>query len=164
MSSQAGIECFSFFGLKGGPAEGLSDRFICNFFGNLSGFAHGCKLGLELSNAVVHLKVGIFQLGGYNLVKFLSLGVIKIQLRGLSFLLLGHVDLPVVDTLLEPLLHKASVALQLVDLNAAHLLLLPHFFVTVLFVELGSLVSLSHLFIVKFLNVDLKINFLLGAV
>ena len=150
--------------MEGGAAERLSNCLICNFFGNLSGFAHGFELGLELSYAVLNLIVGIFQLGSHNLVELFGLGVIKVELGGLSFLLFGHVDFPVVDTLLEPLLHKTCVALQLVDLNAAHLLFLPHFFVAVLFVQFGSLVSLSHFLIVEFLNVDLKINFLLGAI
>lgn len=150
--------------MEGGATERLSNRLVCNFLGNLSGFAHGFELGLELSDAVLNLIVGIFQLGIHNLVELFGLGVIKVELGGLSFLLFGHVDFPVVDTLLEPLLHKTCVALQLVDLNAAHLLFLPHFFVAVLFVQFGSLVSLSHFLIVEFLNVNLKINFLLGAI
>lgn len=77
---------------------------------------------LELVNADVHLMVGLINLSHGQLVILFGLFVLEFQRPFLSFLLYCLVFLPILYTFLLPLLHKASISLQLVDLRSSRLL------------------------------------------
>ena len=51
------------------------------------------------------------------------MSVFEFELALLPLFFVGHVLLPVLNTLGKPLFHKTGVSLQLVDLGASHLLL-----------------------------------------
>jgi hypothetical protein len=99
-----------------------------------------------------------------GIVKFLGLRKVKLKLAGLSFALLSHVSLPLLSALLHPLLHETGVTLQLVYLNAAHFLFETDVLITVAGVELGGNSRLPITLLFKPLEMNFKVNFLLGAV
>ena len=72
--------------------------------------------------------------------------------------------LPVLDTFLVPLFHKAGVALKFVDLNASHLLLTHCGHLAVFLVRALSHASLPLLLFFKLANMSLHIKLLLGLV
>jgi hypothetical protein len=63
-----------------------------------------------------------------------------------------------------PLFHEARVSLELVDLNAAHLLLPHSRHLLVLVVAAGRVVCLSVRLLVKLLQVRLYVELLLGLI
>lgn len=97
-------------------------------------------------------------------VVLLSLGEIKLELASLTFTLDAHVLFPVLNTLGEPLLHEACIALELVNLDAAHLLLLGGIGLNVVIVKFGGIASLSDQFVVELLLVRLQVDIFLSTV
>ena len=81
------------------------------------------KRVFKLLDAVRDLVFGILQLLLSNVVELLGLLELELELFAFPVTLAFLVLLPVLDTFLVPFLHKAGIALQLVDLNTAHFLL-----------------------------------------
>jgi len=98
----------------------------------------------------LNLFVGVLHSGTDNPIVLLGLDEVEIELEALSILLFGHVNLPVVDPFLMPLLHKTCIAVQFVDLDTAQLLFLLYYFL-VLFVQLKSQLRLKSLIVTELL-------------
>jgi hypothetical protein len=81
-----------------------------------------------------------------------------------SLLLVSHVLLPVLNTLLQPLLHEASIPLQLVDLSSSDLLLDPFLLLFLRSLVPLRLFILSVCFILELLQVSIDVHHLLGLV
>jgi hypothetical protein len=131
---------------------------------NLSGDALGFQVLFECVDAAVHLILCLVKLGLSDGVILFSLGEIEFKLGGFTLTLDGHILFPVLDTFCKPFLHKAGIALQLVNLNAAHFLLLLGVVNHILVVKLGSIVGLTHAFVIKALLVSLEVDIFLGTV
>mmetsp|Transcript_6306 Transcript_6306/g.10246 ORF Transcript_6306/g.10246 Transcript_6306/m.10246 type:complete len:440 (-) Transcript_6306:171-1490(-) len=118
----------------------------------------------ELVDAILDLAGSIVDLGDGGVVELLSLLVLELELALLPLLLVGHVLLPVLDTLGEPLFQEARVSLQLVDLSPPNFLLDS---VLLLFLDVGEAFGLFRLtdgLIVELLEVSLNVHGLLGLV
>jgi hypothetical protein len=72
----------------------------------------------------MHLLVSIVDLFKSLILKGFGLFQVKFKLGLLSVLLSLLIDFPVLNTLLEPLLHESGVSLQLAYLSSSHFLLL----------------------------------------
>lgn len=110
------------------------------------------------------LILSLLQLLLSHFVVFLSLGEVEFKLGSFTLTLDRHVLLPVLDALSEPLLHEASVALELIDLDSAHLLLGLSVSHNVGAVSLGRHGSLAVELVVVLLLVGLEIDIFLSAI
>ena len=119
---------------------------------------------LKVVNADDDLIFGVLELLLGNLIKFLGLFEVKFKLLALTVPLALLILLPVFDTLLVPFFHETSVALQLVDLDAAHLLLAHRRDLLVLVVEAGSHGGMALLLTIELGDVRLHVQLLLGLV
>lgn len=126
--------------------------------------ALGLERLLEGINSIMDLPGHLFELGDSDVVIFLGLLVVELELRVFSLLFDLLVLLPVIDSLLLPLLHETGVSLELVDLNAPHFLFTQG--VGLLFLVLQALghTLLVQSFLVELLHVSLHVEHLLGLV
>lgn len=118
----------------------------------------------ELLNAIVDLTRGSVQFIEGGLVVLFSLFVIEFELVGFAILLNGHVFLPVIHTLLVPLLHESSIPLQLVDLDSAEIRRSISLLKLVMGFSTGSVSLLTNSFSSKFSQVFLHVESLLRLV
>ena len=119
---------------------------------------------LESVDTIRNLILSLLQLVFGDGIVFLGLFELEFKLLTLTVALPLLVLLPVLDTLLVPLLHKASVALELVNLNASHFLLAHGSHLAIFLVGALSHTSLSLLLLLKLLHVSLHVQLLLGLV
>ena len=118
----------------------------------------------ELGDAVVDLHACLVNLLDGRLVELLGLLILKLELALLSFLLIGHVLLPVFDSLLQPFFHEPSVPLELVDLGSADFLLDPFGFLLLGLVVALCLFILADSLVIELLEVVLHVHGLLRFV
>jgi len=119
---------------------------------------------LKLVDSIDHLVLRILQLLLGNHIEFLSLFKVELKLFTLTISLALLVFLPVFNALLVPLLHEASIALKLVDLDSAHLLLPHGGDLLILRITARGEVRLGLLLFLKLLQVRLHVELLLGLV
>ena len=153
----------------GSRLPGIATQGFVNGFVGLVGLyfcadSFGEQVLFKLSDAVVNLVLGVLKLRLGHLIVLLSLSEVKLQLGRFTGFLDFHVRFPVFNALGKPLLHKASVALQFVDLDTAHLLLFARVVFDILFVGTLGLLELSNSLIVEYLQMSFKIDVFLGAV
>lgn len=113
------------------------------------------QVALEVLDVVVYLLGGLLDLGNSDLVVLFSFLVFEFEVASLTLLFQGLVLLPVLDTLLEPLFHEASISCDLVDLGSSHFLEHPLTSLPFLSIPLLCDMVLSHLLIIKLLLVTL---------
>lgn len=113
------------------------------------------QVALEVLDVVVYLLGGLLDLGNSDLVVLFSFLVFEFEVASLTLLFQGLVLLPVLDTLLEPLFHEASISCDLVDLGSSHFLEHPLTSLPFLSIPLLCDMVLSHLLIIKLLLVAL---------
>lgn len=119
---------------------------------------------LKLVDSVDNLVLGILQFLLSDHIEFLGLFEIELKLFTFTISLALLVFLPVFNTLLVPLLHEASIALQLVDLDSAHLLLPHGGDLLILGITACGEVRLGLLLFIKLLQVRFHIELLLRLV
>jgi len=115
-------------------------------------------------NAVLHLRFGFCKLSLGQTIELLRLFEVEFELFGFTVSLALLVLLPVLDALLVPLLHEASIPLQLIDLNSAHFLLAQVIRFLLLKVLFVRDLRLSFLLIVELLHVIFHVKLLLRLV
>ena len=113
------------------------------------------QVALELLDVIIYLLGGLLDLGNGDLVVLFSFLVFEFEVAALTLLFQGLVLLPVLDTLLEPLFHEASISCDLVDLGSSHFLEHPLTSLPFLSIPLLCDMVLSHLLIIKLLLVTL---------
>lgn len=113
------------------------------------------QVALELLDVIIYLLGGLLDLGNSDLVVLFSFLVFEFEVAALTLLFQGLVLLPVLDTLLEPLFHEASISCDLVDLGSSHFLEHPLTSLPFLSIPLLCDMVLSHLLIIKLLLVTL---------
>lgn len=113
------------------------------------------QVALELLDVIIYLLGGLLDLGNSDLVVLFSFLVFEFEVASLTLLFQGLVLLPVLDTLLEPLFHEASISCDLVDLGSSHFLEHPLTSLPFLSITLLCDIILSHLLIIKLLLVTL---------
>jgi hypothetical protein len=113
------------------------------------------QVALELLDVIIYLLGGLLDLGNSDLVVLFSFLVFEFEVAALTLLFQGLVLLPVLDTLLEPLFHEASISCNLVDLGSSHFLEHPLTSLPFLSIPLLCDMVLSHLLIIKLLLVTL---------
>lgn len=119
---------------------------------------------LEGFDSVRDFVFGLLKLGLGDYVELLSLAKFEFELLGLTVALPLLVLLPVFDTLLVPLLHEAGIALQFVDLDAAHFLLAHCRHLGFFGGAAGRKTVLAVLLLLKLLQVSLHVQLLLWLV
>ena len=150
--------------MAGGPREAVGNGLVGDVLLDAGVDTLGLEGLFEVRDAVLNLIVGVVELLEGDGVVLLSLLVVEFKLLAFAVLFPLLVLLPVFDSLRVPLLHEASVALQLVDLDASHLLLALGLHV-LLPVGMGlGIGCLTLLFVFKFADVGLHIEGLLGLV
>ena len=101
----------------------------------------------EIGNSIKHFNVGIIKLLQSDRIVFLGLLVVEFKLFAFAVLFPLLIDFPVFHAFLMPFLHESSVSLQLVDLNAAHLLLAGILHLLFLLLVVQGLLSLTFLLV-----------------
>lgn len=145
-------------------AQSLVDGTVSILFLDFGTDSLSFHVPFKFSDTVVNLILSLLKLRLGHLVVLLSFSEVKFQLASLTGPLDLHVSFPVFDTLSEPLLHEASISLQFVNLNTAHLLLFARVVITVMLIGTLSHVSLSNSLIIELLKVTFEVNILLSTI
>lgn len=124
----------------------------------------GFECALKILDAIVDFLASLINLGKSKLVVFFSFLILKLEITAFSFLLERLILLPVLNTLLEPLFHEASIPSYFIDLSGSHLLKHPLTSLPFLSVTLLRKQILSHLLIIKLFLVTLHEYLLLRLV
>lgn len=95
---------------------------------------------------------------------FLSFLILKLKVTSLAVLLQGLVLLPVLDTLLEPLLHETSISSDFIYLSSSHFLKIPFSSLAFSAVAIFSKVVLPFGFIIELFEMALHQDLLLRFV
>jgi len=144
--------------------ETLRNYLLSRRLFNFGVDSNGAKRVFKGFNSVLNLRFCLCEFSLSQIVELLRLFEVKFELFGFAVPLTLLVLLPVFDALLVPLLHEASVPLQLIDLNSAHFLLthvIRFLLLKLLFV--GDL-RLPFLLVVELLHVIFHVELLLGLV
>lgn len=115
-------------------------------------------------NTVIDFRAGLIDLLNSKLVEFLGLLVFEFKLTLLPLFLVGHILLPIFNTLGQPLFQEPSVSLEFVYLGPSDLLLDSLLLLCLSSSMLVCLLSLPLCFIIKFLKVIFHVHGLLGLV
>ena len=97
-------------------------------------------------------------------IDFLSLLELEFELFAFSIALSLLVFLPVFDTLLVPLLHKACIALKFIDLDAAHFLFSHGGYLLFFLLVAGSIRSLPLFLFFKLMEMRFHVELFLRFV
>ena len=144
--------------------EGLGEGFLSEVPSNSWIDTIIFKCSLKLVDSIVNFLICIRDFNNGYFIKLLCLLIFKLKLALFSLLLIGHVLLPVLNSLGEPLLHEAGISLELVDLSTSDFLSDPFF----LFFFSGSisfgLFILADSFVIELLEMVLHVHGLLRLV
>ena len=119
---------------------------------------------LEGVDAIRDLIFGFLKLFLSNCVELLRLSKFEFKLLSFSIALSLLILFPVFNSLLVPLLHEASVALQLVNLNSAHFLLAHRRHLGFFGVVTSCNASLALFLLLKLVEVGFHVELLLRLV
>lgn len=151
-------------GLPGLAIKSVGNGLVCHFLADFGADTLGFQVSFKSVNTSVHFVLCFIKFLISNFVIFLGLGKIEFKLGGFTLTLDRHVLFPILNALGKPLFHEASIALEFVDLDSAHLLLFVSVHLHIILVQLGSLSCLSNELIVVLLLMCFKINIFLGTV